>query len=143
MPSSPSSHTAQGAFIVARVIAYSWLCRTRGVISTESPEPGYIVVFHRVCPHSRFRYHRHQPRSVPLFSHPHGICRHQTTTTCEKLCHPRGKHQSETRSEDPHTKKLPGGTGTSNTGSGTTTVLPLIHMKAYKYVCSIREVLPR
>src|SRR3954467_1373588 len=64
-PSSPSSHTAQGAFIVARVIAYSWLCRTRGVISTESPEPGYIVVFHCVCPHSRFRNHRHQPRSCP------------------------------------------------------------------------------
>ena len=43
-PSPPSSETAQGALIVARVIASVQLSRSRGVISTESPEPGYIVV---------------------------------------------------------------------------------------------------
>ena len=55
------------------------------------------------------------------------------SSTWEKLYHPRGKHQSETESEDPHTKKLLGGTGTTNTENGTTAALPLIHVKAYEY----------
>src|ERR1041385_5080387 len=33
-----------------------------------------------VCSHSRFRYQRHSPRFVPLFSHPHGICHYISTT---------------------------------------------------------------
>src|SRR3954462_1453274 len=56
--------------------------RSRGVISTESPEPGYIVVSLTVlvpnpisAPSTSLSL-----ASSPHFSHPYGICRYITTT---------------------------------------------------------------
>src|SRR3954468_20731187 len=60
---------------------------SRGVTSTESPEPGYIVVFLTVlvpnpipAPSTFLSL-----ASSPHFSHPHGICRHFPTTLSVEL----------------------------------------------------------
>src|SRR3954462_2272570 len=56
--------------------------RSRGVISTESPEPGYIVASLTVLvPNPIPAPSTSLPlASSPHFSHPYGICRHITTT---------------------------------------------------------------
>src|SRR3954463_2907445 len=62
--------------------------RSRGVISQESPEPGYIVVSLTMlapnpipAPSTFFSL-----EISPHFSHPHGICRHISTTLGLNSC---------------------------------------------------------
>ena len=71
--------TAQGSHC-SRVIAYSQTSRSKGVISNESPEPGYIVVsFIARVPNPTSGTSSIHFGLVPFFSHPHGICRYIST----------------------------------------------------------------
>src|SRR3954467_11925016 len=75
-----SSPTA--VIVVPLLIHIEETSRSRGVISQESPEPGYIMVSLTVlvpnpipAPSTFFSL-----ELSPHFSHPHGICRHISTT---------------------------------------------------------------